>query len=67
MDNKTKYDLVYAKKNVKQIKMNLNLNTDTDIIEWLDTQQNKQGYLKELIRADMKKQKRKSNKFKGEI
>lgn len=28
---------------------------DSDIIEWLDQQPNKAGYLKDLIRADMKK------------
>ena len=37
----------------KQYKVKLNENTDADIIAWLDAQQNTQGYLKALIRADM--------------
>lgn len=44
----------YATKNVKQIKLNLNINTDADILDWLDKLENKQGYIKELIRKDMK-------------
>ena len=45
----------YSKNTLKQIKFVLNTNTDTDIIEWLDAQPNKQGYIKELIRADIQK------------
>lgn len=45
----------YNEKNVKQIKMNLNLRTDADIIEHLATVGNVQGYIKDLIRKDMKK------------
>ena len=37
-----------------QIKMQLNNNTDSDILAWLAEQPNKQGYIKELIRADMR-------------
>lgn len=45
----------YDKNNTVQIKMKLNKNTDADIIEFLGTVENRQGYLKELIRNDMKK------------
>ncbi len=45
----------YQKENVKQIKFTLSKIHDQDIIEHLDGVQNKNGYLKELIRADMKK------------
>lgn len=44
----------YNSKNVKQIKLNLNLKTDADIIKALEAVSNKQGYIKELIRKDMK-------------
>ena len=44
----------YDKANTKQLKMKLNCNTDNDILEYLETIGNKQGYLKELIRKDMK-------------
>ena len=45
----------YDQANTTQIKMKLNNKTDRDIIEHLQKQKNKQGYIKELIRADMKK------------
>lgn len=45
-----RYDL----RNTKQIKLKLNVKTDGDIIERLDSVENKQGYIKGLIREDMK-------------
>ena len=53
--DKAKYDMEYQKENVKQVKFTLNKNTDQDIIKKLDTVQNKNGYLKDLIRKDIKK------------
>ena len=44
----------YNRANVKQVKMNLNLKTDADIIEHLSKQPNMQGYIKNLIRQDMR-------------
>lgn len=43
----------YDKENMRQIKFNLSLKYDQDIISYIDTLPNKQGYLKSLIRADM--------------
>lgn len=40
----------YDKSNTVQFMMKLNKKTDTDILEWLDNQKNKQGSVKELIR-----------------
>ena len=51
--DKAKYDKQYAKENTQQIKFVLNKNLDADIIEWLGTKTNKQGYIKDLIRRDM--------------
>ena len=48
---KAKYD----QNNTVQIKLKLNLKTDADILEALERSENKQGYIKELIRADLKK------------
>lgn len=39
--------------NTIQVKLKLNKNTDVDILEKLDSVSNKQGYIKELIRADI--------------
>ena len=44
----------YNRSNVKQVKMNLNLKTDADILEHLATVGNVQGYIKSLIRQDMR-------------
>ena len=43
----------YDKANTVQIKLKLNLKTDSDIIEALERSGNKQGYIKELIRKDL--------------
>ena len=45
----------YDEANTKQIKMKLNIKTDTDIIKKLEAVPNIQGYIKDLIRADIKK------------
>ena len=44
----------YDKTNTKSILLKLNLKTDSDILEKLEEVGNKQGYIKELIRRDMK-------------
>lgn len=44
----------YDAKTAKHISLKLNLNTDKDIIDLLAKQENIQGYLKRLIREDMK-------------
>lgn len=43
----------YDKKTKHGVYLKLNINTDKDIIEHLDSLPNKQGYIKELIRADI--------------
>lgn len=47
--------LKYKAEKCRQIKFELNKRLDEDILVWLDSQENKQGYLKELIRADMER------------
>lgn len=49
-DARSRASTKYNKNNVKQIKLNLNLKTDADIIEALDKVKNKQGFIKQLIR-----------------
>lgn len=44
----------YDAKNTVQIKMKLNKITDADIIEILSKQENKQGFIKQLIRESVK-------------
>ncbi len=44
----------YDKENTRQISVRLNKKTDADILEHLETVESKQGYIKELIRRDIK-------------
>lgn len=43
----------YNYKNIVQISLALNRKTDADILAWLDQKENKQGYIKQLIRNDL--------------
>lgn len=45
----------YDAKNTQRIYIKLNKNTDADILQHLRSQDNIQGYIKELIRNDMKR------------
>lgn len=44
----------YEAANVKRVMLKLNFNTDMDILEKLDEVDNVNGYIKRLIREDMK-------------
>lgn len=48
-----KADTKYKKANIIKVNMSLNRNTDGDILSYIATIDNKQGYLKCLIREDM--------------
>lgn len=50
----------YQEKNIKQFKFGFNKTHDADVIEKLENTTNKLGYIKELIRADIAKQKKDS-------
>ena len=50
LDEIAKYDA----ENTVQIKLKLNKKTDSDIINKLDSVPNKQGYIKGLVREDIK-------------
>lgn len=42
----------YERLHVKQVKLVM-YPTEADLLEWLNQQPNKQGYIKDLIRKDM--------------
>lgn len=48
-DRRARYDAQHT----RQIVLKLNRRTDADILRKLDEQPNKQGYIKQLIRADI--------------
>lgn len=52
---RTKAANTWARKNTRQIIMKLHTRNDADILERLDACENKQGYIKQLIRADIGK------------
>lgn len=47
----------YDAANTRQYHLKLNKKTDADIIELFDQQDSVQGYIKELVRADIEKSK----------
>ena len=54
--NHIQYNIQYAKENTRRIALSLNKNTEADMIEYLETVKNINGYIKQLIREDMEKQ-----------
>lgn len=55
MNNKYKYTKEYNRKNIVQINLKFNKNTDSDIINFLDTLDNKQKFFKEIIKNELTK------------
>lgn len=53
-ESRKRASMKYNAAHTKQFKMTLNIKTDADIIEKLESVENKQGYIKDLIRKDMK-------------
>ena len=51
---KNKASMKYDAVNTKRVYIKLNKKTDADILEWLDKVGNKQGYIKELIRKEIR-------------
>lgn len=51
---KAKANARSQKKNNKTFTLKLSRNLDKDMIEWLESQENRNAYLKALIRKDMK-------------
>lgn len=43
----------YIKANIREFKLRFNKSTEPGIITWLEAQNNIQGYVRELILADM--------------
>lgn len=49
---------IWDRNNTTQVKLKLQNNTDRDILDVLDRIGNKQGYIKRLIRDDLKGEKK---------
>ena len=53
MKDSTKRQIKYDAANTRRIYLKLNVGTDRDILEKLDSVPNRQGYIKSLIRKDI--------------
>lgn len=53
--DQAKYVYEYQRTKTRQVALQLNKVHDADILEHLEKQPNKQGYIKALIRADIEK------------
>lgn len=51
--SQVKASMKYDKTNTKDVRLKLNLKTDADILEYLESCSNKQGEIKRLIREEM--------------
>lgn len=55
------YQNKYREENVREFRLKINRLTEPELLEWMSSQENFQGYLKRLIREDMWKGKKKNN------
>lgn len=55
--NQNDYINQYQKKAYKMYTFRINRNKYADLIDWIDSQPNKQGYIIDLIRSDMERNK----------
>ena len=55
------YQNKYREENVREFRLKINRLTEPELLEWMSSQENYQGYLKKLIREDMKKGRHEEN------
>ena len=53
-----KYNAGYVKENIRQFMLKVNKKLDPEMVEWLESKENVQSYLKDLIRKDMESSKK---------
>lgn len=56
--HKLEYNNTYNRNNYRSFSVRFNINSEEDIILWLEKQESVKGYLQSLIEGDMKKKKR---------
>lgn len=54
-ENQKAYNDKYQKVNIKQFLIKANRNLEPDLIKWLESKDNIQQYVKQLVREDMEK------------
>ena len=63
--NFREYQKKWMKEQTLSIHLHFNVNNDIDVIEWMKMQDNKQDYIRQLIRADIARQERKKKREKA--
>ena len=48
----------YEKSTIRKVPVAFNRNTEPDLLEWIESIENKSGYIKRLIREDMERNKK---------
>ena len=48
----------YEKSTIRKVLVAFNRNTEPDLLEWIESIENKSGYIKRLIREDMERNKK---------
>lgn len=59
----SEYMTAYEKENLRQIRLKINRKTEPELLEWLEKQDNIQGYIKRIIREDMTKEEKKMKTY----
>ena len=54
-ESKKRANQKYIESHIIRFPLNLNIGTDTDVIDRLSKQESKNGYIKQLIRDDIKR------------
>ena len=54
-------NLRYEKKNILQVKVGFNRNTESELVERLEEEPNRARYIKELVREDVRRRKEEGN------
>ena len=54
-ENQKAYNAKYIKENQRQFMLKVNKLLDPEMVTWLESKENMQQYLKQLIRDDMEK------------
>ncbi|MBQ2680023.1 MAG: hypothetical protein IJF98_07490 [Firmicutes bacterium] len=55
------YQNKYREENVREFRLKINRQTEPELLEWMNKQENYQGYLKSLIRNDIESRRKEEN------
>ena len=59
IEKRKAYNIEYIRNYQRQFMLKVNRKTEPEMVEWLESQESVQTYLKQLIQEDMKRKKKK--------